>query len=276
MDINSFKQSQNYRWRTHAQSVWVSERDSVWGRQHPVSAAAGYHLWGHPRAVLRPEGAFQDRWTAAREQVTVPGRLGRPRLQFRWDANSFTLLQTQTPWWYHSFARQPRESSSNGNVWILYRNNAQVRQLQRVEVVHGSFRLHEPRCVSWRAHTLFTRRTQSSIEYNRPDAHTWPQNRDPAIWPLLWHHVERPRRLERGDLDEESTWSRVTIRLEGHRTVQRGQQHQSHCTRAPAGHGGIQVHVPAAQSRQRLECPQLLLTLRQCCFDYDHRWTRPV
>ena len=66
---------------------------------------------------------------------------------------SFFVIFSEGPfsWTNHDPSRQPREPADYPSVWFLWRVPTQVRQCQRLEVLHWSLRLSAANCSCWQA-----------------------------------------------------------------------------------------------------------------------------
>ena len=87
----------------------------------------------HPRAVLRPRRAVQDRGRVSRQELPLPRRLRRSRLLLRRDLPPPPGPQGPLPRPHHPDPRQPREPADHPGLRLLRRVPAQVRQRQCLE-----------------------------------------------------------------------------------------------------------------------------------------------
>ncbi len=75
---------------------------------------------------------------------TIPaGRLCRPRIQLAGDVYAPAPPQGSVPWERHASAREPRIPADHTGLWVLRRMHAEIRQRQRLAVLHGSLRLSD-------------------------------------------------------------------------------------------------------------------------------------
>jgi hypothetical protein len=93
------------------------------------------------RSISRPNGAIQNRRQLARHQLSIHGRLRRPRLLLSRDGHSASRAQGQIQGPHHNTARQPRVETDYTGVWVLRRVLEEIRQRQRLEVLYGLIRL---------------------------------------------------------------------------------------------------------------------------------------
>lgn len=156
--------------------------------------------------------------------------------------------------------RQPRVQTDHTGVRVLRRMLAQVRQRQRVEVLHRPVWLPAAHSAGGRTDFLSARRPVSLHRYSGPHPRAGPpaggSSRGAHVWPTL----VRPRR--QGRLGHLTARSRLHLRSRHLRDVQPQQRPDAGVPSPPAGHGRVQL-VPWPQRGDHLQCPQLLLPLRQ-------------
>lgn len=142
--------------------------DSGQGVKCSGSKMPGDSVRRRSRPVSRPDGAVSDRRTLARHELLVHGRLRRPRLLLRRDGDAAGRAQGALPRTNHDPARQPRIETDHSSLRLLRRMSAQIRQSERVEVLHRPVRLsaaHRPRR---RTNLLLARRPLAVHRHIRP------------------------------------------------------------------------------------------------------------
>jgi len=62
--------------------------------------------------------------------------------------------------------------------------------------------------------------------------------------------------------------------MEGNQALQQCEQAGLDSTSAPAGDGGVEIHVSGTLVGYRVECTKLLLEMWKYCFNFDNRRKR--
>ena len=111
------------------------------GRERRAGLRARHHLRGHPRAVLRPQGALRHGRGRPEDLLPLPGRLCRPGLLLGRDFFAAPRAQGALPGPGGPGQGEPRVEADHAGLRLLRRVRAQVRQRQRVALLRRLLRL---------------------------------------------------------------------------------------------------------------------------------------